>query len=346
MREGAASDTSQRVNSQVSKQQTKQVTNQSIHKIRYKNNKVNIQVVIHPNNPMPKPKNVKHKHKQFFRSNEPPEQRRLIMKDIELFKDVASYRFLDSQQIGLLHPAGKTYRKRRLQWLFHAGYLDRPKSQAPYLDFRPRRHLIYGLDQKGAAVLLEHHPELRPSLKWLVRKKTQEQYLWHTMMVTDFRVCLTLAFKDHKQAKLVSWKQGEAVKDYARVNGKNVAVVPDGFFTLEDKGDHLHYMLEADRSTMDLKRFVLKLKAYRQWKKSGAAEKAAGIKRFRVLTITKSEERMENLRELAKQADEAKQGSEMFLFACEKRYDLANPKTILEPIWKSPKDDKPHHLLE
>ena len=241
-----------------------------------------------------------------------------------------------------------SYRQRRLQWMFHAGLLDRPLAQVPPLAFRPRRHIIYALGSAGAHALLQEHPEFNERINWQQKNRgVKDQHLWHTMMVTDFRACLALALQNHKLAQLVSWKQGKDIKNYVRLNGgRKAAVDPDGLFTLKDKGDLMHFCLEADRSTMDHQKFLRKLQAYWHWWKQGGPGKKLGIKRFRVLTITKSEERMENLRLLAKQADEQKRGSEMFWFACEKQYYVTNPQSILGPVWRSPKDDQPHHLLE
>jgi len=87
------------------------------------------------------------------------------------------------------------------------------------------------------------------------------------------------------------------------------------------------------------------MKAYwHYWQKD--KQKQLGISVFRVLTLTEKQGRKESLRGLTKQAGDTKQGSEMFWFACEKSFDLAKPKTILDPIWQTPKNDTLHHLLE
>ena len=71
------------------------------------------------------------------------------------------------------------------------------------------------------------------------------------------------------------------------------------------------------------------------------------IMNFRVLTITPSEERKQNLcRRVTKGADPRKQGSGMFLFASEKSYSLKEPDEVLAPIWVSPKDEVKQQLLE
>ena len=70
-----------------------------------------------------------------------------------------------------------------------------------------------------------------------------------------------------------------------------------------------------------------------------------GIQNFRVLTLTISEKRQENLRALARQADDRGQGSPMFLFACDKNFTMEQPLTILTPIWRSPGDDSYQSIL-
>ena len=116
-------------------------------------------------------------------------------------------------------------------------------------------------------------------------------------------------------------------------------VSPDAFFTIEDKDDWLHFFLEADRSTMPHKRFLKKTKAYWQFWAEEKHKDKFNISVFRVLTITKTEERKEGLRQQTRE-------SEMFLFACQKNYNIKKPETILDPIWQSPKNDQWHHLLE
>lgn len=97
---------------------------------------------------------------------------------------------------------------------------------------------------------------------------------------------------------------------------------------------------------MTNERFLSKMKSYWQYWKSGKHKTQLGIENFRVLTVTKSEERKENLRRITKEADERKAGSSMFLFASEERFTPEDPLTIFAPIWQSPKDDTWHHVLE
>jgi len=93
-------------------------------------------------------------------------------------------------------------------------------------------------------------------------------------------------------------------------------------------------------------RFLKKMRAYWNWWKRGKHTEKFGIKAFRVLTITKTEKRKENLREITKKADDRQRGSLMFWFTSERNYNIQKPESILEPIWQTPKDDSFHSLLE
>ena len=88
------------------------------------------------------------------------------------------------------------------------------------------------------------------------------------------------------------------------------------------------------------------MRAYWNWWKEGRHTKRFGIKAFRVLTITKTEKRKENLKQITKKADDRQRGSLMFWFTSEKNYDIQKPESILEPIWQTPKDDSYHSILE
>lgn len=283
----------------------------------------------------------KHKLKKFERSQTPPNFR-IGEKDIRIIRELADYKFLDAKQIAALHPeiAERTL-KRRLQFLFHAGFLERPIHQFSY--FKPSNHIVYALGKEGAKLVFPDKKMKSPSAG--KTKETGPVFLWHSLMISNFRAVLSLALRNAKESKLARW-QAEDLADEVYAEGEKLPLAPDAFFTLEDRDDYLHFFLEADRSTMARERFLKKMRGYWQWWREEGHKRKFGISRFRVLTVAVSEERKENLREITKQADEGRRGSEMFLFACEKAYDLEKPESILRPIWQSPKDSAHHHILE
>jgi hypothetical protein len=302
--------------------------------LRSKLVKVNSLLIHLPTKQVQKIPVIKQRYKKFERAKAPP-QFKIVKTDLKILQSLADYRFLDTSHILALHSeVPKRTVQRRLQTLFHAGYLERPVFQFP--QYKGSRDIIYTLGKKGVELLF---PDDATKVNWAKRnKETKPFFLWHSLMVSDFRVILTLALRKKKKSKLISWRE-EGLTDTVYLEGEKLPIAPDAFFTIEDKNDLLHFFLEADRSTMTTKRFLNKTRAYWQfWKEEGHKDRF-NISVFRVLTITISEKRKENLRRLARE-------SEMFLFACEKMYNLGRPETILKPIWQSPKDNSWHHLLE
>ena len=67
---------------------------------------------------------------------------------------------------------------------------------------------------------------------------------------------------------------------------------------------------------------------------------------FRVLVVALSDAKVNNLRKVTKEATDNKSGSPMYWFTSETRFDPDDPESILKPIWKTPKDNTFHSLLE
>ncbi len=271
----------------------------------------------------------------------------LTPRDLGILRDVSEYRFLNTEQLLSLHEGSRRNLTERLSRLYQHGYLDRPEIQkAARLS---SSHLFYSLGRKGAAALAEDAAGREEFLRQIREIQKSLPLIAHAAMIAQFRVCLTLALKNRPDVKLVRWLQGSDLKAALASGGKNPELVPDAFFILEDSHKEfpkLSFFLEADRGTMREARFVKKLQTYWQWRGNKRCEASLGITRFRVLTITENDRHSENLRRAAKDADDRKQGSLMYLFAPETRYDVRQPEAIFETIWKSPKDGDPHSIIE
>jgi hypothetical protein len=115
-------------------------------------------------------------------------------------------------------------------------------------------------------------------------------------------------------------------------------VRPDAFFSLKDSrwsDNRTHFFLEADRSSEIQKQFGNKIRAYWHYLQQGLQLKKFGIKRFRVLTVTLTPERANNL---AKQAEALvpQRAWKYFLFTSAKHFSLDNPAPIFENICLQP----------
>jgi hypothetical protein len=281
---------------------------------------------------------------KLFQRLEVSDPLKLQPRDITLLRDVGEFRFLNTPQILALHKGGERNLLRRLSSLFQHGYLDRPLKQTSAK--LSSSHMVYTLGRKGAELLSKDAKEREGIYRRLRENERTLPLMAHSLMISQFRVCLMLAAKAHG-VKITRFTQGYDLKDMLRdVHGENPSLVPDAFFTIEDKDDVINFFLEADRGTMTAERFVNKLKIYWSWRDDERLKNKLRLSRFRVLTIAPSERRSDSLRNAGKGGDPRGDGSLMFLFTPETKYRLSEPKKILEPIWKSPKDETPHTILE
>jgi len=287
---------------------------------------------------------------------------RIQKRDVEIVKLVHDYRFMDSRQIQMLIDGSNQVILRRLQKLFHHGYLDRPVSQIIFSNpLMGHENMVYGLGDRGADLLAERLGIDRGKIIWKEKnKEVRERYIQHTLMISNFRACLTLALRATPEVKLLFWirENPQELKEYVSFteNGKQrrMVIVPDGFFCIQDAGGRMYFFLEADRSTMTNTRFLNKLKAYWKWRWQKASRGRHGIKErygirdFRVLTLTRGRQRRDNLTKVAERTDDQHNGSYMFWFAAEEHFSLDTPQAVLHNIWQTAiaGDQKMRSLLE
>jgi hypothetical protein len=265
-------------------------------------------------------------------------------RDMELLRELGESRFLNTEQILALHPGGKRNFLRRLAAMYDLGYLDRPKVQGR--SKLPSSHIVYSLGKQGVEAIFGDAGQYQAVLRRLREIERSLPLIAHALMISQFKVCLTLATRKRNDLTLDRWLQGYDLKYSLKGRyGENPELVPDAFFVLGHDGYEYPVFLEVDRGTMTEERFVNKLKLYWRWWREERIKDSLGFTHFRVLTVTPNETRSENLRIASKEADTNKKGSNMFLFASDKNYSISKPEAIFEPIWKSPKDDLPKTIL-
>lgn len=164
-------------------------------------------------------------------------------------------------------------------------------------------------------------------------KDVGERYVFHQLMVSDFRVALAIAAR--ARGVTVAWRRFP----------KESTIRPDGFFSLQfpelpEGRNRAFFFLEADRSTMACDRFRAKLAAYADWRRGGRHIALLGIKNFRVLTVTRSEARLDNLARVAAEVDA---GGPVFWFSAEGR--LATADAILASVWTVPRIAVPQSIV-
>jgi hypothetical protein len=283
----------------------------------------------------------------------------LQVRDIEILKLVYELRFASTEHIGHLVPGSYQQIQRRLRGLYDEHYLDRPPEQNARRNNRTQ-HYVYALGSRGAEVLRQDERFAGVRGDWTEKNREAAQLtILHQLMIGDFRTVLTLALRESGAGQIVFWQQGQQLLDHViwreRSREFKRPVYPDAWFVIRTARGDRHFFLEADNSTMRHDRMQKKLEAYFRYWMAGQEEYRhdhrreknlfARARAFRVLTVAKSPERAENLRQVAKTADPKQAGSSLFWFAATNAYSLARPAAVLGPIWRTPKEDAKTVLL-
>ena len=233
---------------------------------------------------------------------------RLTDRDSEILKCLQRHRFLRSDHIVSLCPGSRQQVLRRLQRLFHHGYLERPRSQIDYFHSGSRR-IAYGLGNKGAAWLKHELALPFHQLDWKQKNHVGRLFLEHALLVADIMVAVEVACRNRNDIRLLSppdlpipnmrdpfqWKVDIGQR-------QKIGVIPDRVFGLEFNGQQSWYCLEADRDTMPITRgqldqtsFHRKLLAYAATWSQHLHRSRFGWQRFRVLTVTTSTQRVQGI---------------------------------------------------
>jgi len=301
----------------------------------------------------------------------PTDRVRLQGRDIEIIKLVHKHRFLSSAHLAALLPGSSQGLLRRLNLLFHNAYLNRPPEQ-----IRPYRQgsdpMIYGLGNKGADLLANDFGVPRTKVDWTSKnREVKKYYLEHTLLVSDFMVCLEVACRKIGNIKIIgpgeifaampsqpkqpanpwSWKVQVKRESPGGTRQLSFSIIPDKIFGLHFTADpagrnKAYFFLEADRSTMPIKRASLFKSSYYKkmlgywasWKEE-LYQRHFGFKNARILTLAKSQDRIKSMIEACKEVDERGQGSKMILFAQARDFNLTQPERVLAKAWRNGRDD-------
>jgi hypothetical protein len=259
-------------------------------------------------------------------------------------------RFLTREQIQelLFSPSTASYCKRRLALLYHNAYLDR--IYVPALNSFGSTKAIYTLAPKGASVVARDRKVDERELDWRARHNDRELYFMrHTLAINDFRIALTLGAQERGLS--LTWTderflRRREMKDYVedpKHRGRRLAVVPDGYFTLEGDGHIRAFALEVDRATVEEKPFKEKVRAYGEWKVTGTYERRYAIKSLRVLWVIADVTRDSTRLERIKRWTEAEGGRSLFWFAM---LDELTPESVLDgEVWQKAGSECRYALL-
>jgi hypothetical protein len=311
---------------------------------------------------------TQNQRRQRYVREKPASSFKITERDLEIVRFVYRHRFLTADLITALTGGSRQGVSRRLNLLFHGGWLDRPRSQLlmpERLDSRCNHAMIYALGNRGAKHLSVELDLPLSTVNWTAKNNELKSgfFLEHTLMVARFMVMIRLACKLMTGIEFIS--QEEIIskrKELIDTNDKElgfqvqlklrkgqrkpfiISVVPDAAFGFRflDQPKEKYFFFEADRATMPIRRasllrssFYKKMLGYHAVWEKRILGKTFHFKDVRVLTMTTSNERIENMIEVGREMDPRKKGLGMFLFTTQDLLSLEHPEKVFQEIWLS-----------
>lgn len=288
----------------------------------------------------------------------------LTERDREILRQVRRHRFLRSSHLVELLDGSRQTVLRRLQRLYHGGYLERPRAQLDYFSRGGSRTIVYGLGRKGAKLLKSELEGSGHRPKWRGNNlDVGRLFLEHALFTADVMIALEIACRRASNIRLLTGDdlsipgrepgEDDPFRWDVRLNNRiKLGVIPDAVFALEvttagtTKTTRTIYFLEADRGTMPVVRNSLsrssihrKMTAYEATWSQGIHRTRFGFNRFRVLTVTSSRARLKTMLEACRTLE---RGRGLFLFTDAEA--LRTSPNLLDMPWVSAPDDAPELL--
>lgn len=285
---------------------------------------------------------------------------RLTERDREILKHVHRHRFLRSAHLIALVSGSRQQTLRRLQLLYHHGFLERPRCQIDYYHRAGSRPMVYGLGNKGAELLKRELALPFHRLDWPRKNRVERVFLEHALLVADFMVALEMACRSRSDVRLLTEEDMNPPDESAvgrspfrwRVSipgGPKCGVIPDRVFGLEfANGNRAWFLLEADRATMPVTRSNLdqsslrrKFLAYEATWSQNLHRTQFGWERFRVLTVTTNADRLTTMRDACQNL---RRGHGIFLFADADA--LQSQPDVFSFAWQTCRENETARLLD
>jgi hypothetical protein len=258
---------------------------------------------------------------------------------------VYAYGRITTDQLVALMPGSQQKNRRILRNLYRHRYVNRKKISN-------NDPILYSPAKRGADEIAVEH-QLAPSgVEWTTKnRELKPSSIPHTRGINTFRFSLDMILQQLPGAEMLFWYPDKTFRksvtytvDFER---KTKLCTPDSFGGIRYRGHRFGGLVEFDNSTMagttkrEESRIYDKLEAlwhlWLKWRER-AYEDRLGVDSLRLFYITISEQRKENIRELARAVGDQRNGSDFFWIACQKSYQ-DNPFAVLDAIWQTPRDD-------
>src|SRR5687768_3607631 len=121
----------------------------------------------------------------------------LTERDRIIIRLIYQHRFLRSYHIVDLIGDSRQALLRRLQLLYHHGFLERPRAQIEYYRHGGSHHMVYGLGNKGASLLRQELGVPIHGARWGEKNRSVRRIFFeHVLLVSDVMVALELGCRE------------------------------------------------------------------------------------------------------------------------------------------------------
>jgi hypothetical protein len=192
---------------------------------------------------------------------------------------------------------------RRLQKLYSRYYLDRHYFYTTALS--GSQDALYSLGKRGVDVVTLKkgipREQVQRARQKFARQLTSYSVLFtlaHIQATVKARLAFEKAFKKHQRAELLNWIPERLLEQRFKADDKRLKLRPDGFMQYQiNSGKIYSAFLEIDLGTQSSKQIKEKVKRYLAFSETDLPNSFLGSRWFRVIFITKSQRRSQELKE-------------------------------------------------
>lgn len=176
---------------------------------------------------------------------------------------------------------------------------------------------------------------------WKRGTTTLVRHWQHTRTENEFFMQIVRAVRK-SNARFV-WQSELESRLYYAARGRRWSYLPDGGGIYQGKGKTIQFALEMDRGTVSRKRWYARLAQYHAYMDSVRLQPTGGDE-FRLLVITTSWTRADNLRHVALDCARIRQSRVLPMWIT--TLDSAQARGIGEPIWRDANHWQNHRLFD
>ena len=278
-----------------------------------------------------------------------------IDSDLDILEKIYHLQHATIPQISALTERRYMIVGERMKKLYHNGYIYRFKTYN-------NTPIVHAIENQGYDCLIRkrNYPP-NPTSFNKRNRRNKPFFIQHQNSVANFGACLEVATKKNQNTQLEKLEMRN-IKNYSfktQQKKLKITTIPDAFFSIQHINQRKekttsNFFVEIDRGTESINpkkinnRSTIAKKMTGYWKahKQGLFKEKFNLSNARILFITTSDQRIDNMIALNKEIDDLKKGSRLFYFTTLENFDLKNTDKVLDKIWRNGRDDEKLSLIE